>query len=54
MEHQAPGSSSTTTSARSSAAPHEDRGVWVVTAYGISGLVLFGILIYYFSTYITH
>jgi hypothetical protein len=33
---------------------HEGRGVWVLTAYGISGLVLFGVLIYYFSTYVTH
>ena len=28
------------------------RHVWVVTAYAISGLVLFGILAYYFSSYI--
>lgn len=34
-------------------AHHEGRGVWVLTAYGISGLALFGILLYYFSTYIT-
>jgi hypothetical protein len=25
----------------------------VLTAYGISGLALFGILIYYFSVYVT-
>jgi len=30
------------------------RSVWVLTAYGISGLALFGILLYYFSTYIAH
>jgi hypothetical protein len=33
---------------------HEGRGVWVLTAYGISGLALFGILLYYFSVYVTH
>jgi hypothetical protein len=33
---------------------HEGRGVWVLTAYGISGLALFGVLIYYFSVYVTH
>ena len=32
---------------------HEGRGVWVLTAYGISGLALFGILIYYFSVFVT-
>ncbi|MBV9572930.1 MAG: hypothetical protein JOY93_02660 [Acidobacteriales bacterium] len=31
----------------------EGRNVWVLTAYGISGLALFGILVYYFSTYVT-
>jgi hypothetical protein len=39
----------------SSQAPHhEGRGAWVLTAYGISGLALFGVLIYYFSVYVTH
>jgi hypothetical protein len=37
-----------------SAAHREGRGAWVLTAYGISGLVLFGVIIYYFSTYVTH
>jgi hypothetical protein len=32
----------------------EGRGAWVLTAYGISGLALFGILAYYFSDYIAH
>jgi len=32
---------------------HEGRGFWVLTAYGISGLALFGVLVYYFSTYVT-
>jgi len=43
---------STTTSTKAYA--REGRGVWVLTAYGISGLALFGILLYYFSTYVTH
>ena len=32
---------------------HEDRNVWVLTAYGASALALFGILAYYFSDFIT-
>jgi len=47
-------SSTTTTNLQSSAKPHQSRGIWVLTAYGVSGLVLFGILLYYFSTYVTH
>jgi hypothetical protein len=31
----------------------EGRGFWVLTAYGISGLALLGVLLYYFSTYVT-
>jgi hypothetical protein len=30
------------------------RSVWVLTAYGIGGLTLFGVLAYYFSSYIAH
>ncbi len=51
MEDQALTSSSASTSKTSM---RETRGVWVLTAYGISGLALFGVLIYYFSTYVTH
>lgn len=55
MEDQAPGASSTpAANSQSSRTQHEDRSVWVLTAYGISGLVLFGVLVYYFSMYITH
>lgn len=32
----------------------EGRGAWVLTAYGISGLALFGLLAYFFSDYIAH
>jgi hypothetical protein len=55
MEDRALGNSSATvTNSQSSSLPREGRGVWVLTAYGVSGLVLFGILLYYFSTYVTH
>ena len=43
--------SSTTTS---SMRKHEGRGAWVLTAYGISGLALFGVLAYFFSDFISH
>ena len=32
--------------------PKEDRNVWIVTVYTISGLALFGVLAYYISTYL--
>ena len=43
--------SSTTTSALKH---HEGRGAWVLTAYGICGLTLFGVLAYFFSDFIAH
>ena len=43
--------SSTSTSA---IRKHEGRGAWVLTAYGISGLALFGVLAYFFSDFISH
>jgi hypothetical protein len=42
--------SSTTTMTRKK----EGRGAWVLTAYGISGLALFGVLAYFFSDFISH
>jgi len=33
---------------------HEGRGAWVLTAYGISGLAIFGILAYFISDFIAH
>ena len=33
----------TTTSSQSVARPHEGRNVWVLTAYAVSGLALFGV-----------
>lgn len=50
MEDQAVNVSSAATT---SSFKREGRGAWVLTAYGISGLALFGILLYYFSTYVT-
>ena len=32
----------------------EGRGAWVLTAYGLSGLALFGVLAYFFSDFISH
>ena len=56
MEDRAPvvspteqSSTTTTTSIR-----YEGRGAWVLTAYGLSGLALFGVLAYFFSDYISH
>jgi hypothetical protein len=49
MEQQGPA----TSEVKSQSYKHEGRGFWVLTAYGISGLVLFGVLVYYFSTYVT-
>ncbi|HYA24724.1 MAG TPA: hypothetical protein VEF05_11230 [Terriglobales bacterium] len=47
-------SSTTVSSSQTSAIRREGRNVWILTAYGISGLALFGILVYYFSTYVAH
>lgn len=30
------------------------RTFWVLTAYGISGLALFGVIAYYFSDFVSH
>ncbi|MGB2602649.1 MAG: hypothetical protein WBC78_03585 [Candidatus Sulfotelmatobacter sp.] len=46
-------SSSTQSISRSSATTRfAGRGAWVLTAYGISGLALFGVLAYFFSDFI--
>ena len=60
MEDRAPVVSSTdieqssTTTTTSAIRKHEGRGAWVLTAYGISGLALFGVLAYFFSDFISH
>ncbi len=56
MEDRAPVSQvSQQTSPHSSRNRHfAGRGAWVLTAYGISGLALFGLLAYFFSDFIAH
>jgi hypothetical protein len=55
MEQRAAGNSPSNSPVANSSQTrhHEGRGAWVLTAYGISGLALFGVLIYYFSVYVT-
>jgi hypothetical protein len=54
MEDRAPGSSPAVShQSHSSVSKHfAGRGAWVLTAYGITGLALFGVLAYFFSDYI--
>ncbi len=54
MESRAPENSSTSvsTTANVKARPREGRNFWVLTAYGISGLALFGVLAYFFSDFV--
>lgn len=56
MEDRAPVVSPTEQSSTSisKSHQHEGRGAWVLTAYGISGLALFGVLAYFFSDFISH
>jgi len=55
MEDRAPDVSSSV-SQQSLSSPavrrREGRGAWVLTCYGISGLILFGLLAYFFSNFI--
>ena len=55
MEDRAPVVTSTEQSSTSTTHHHhEGRGAWVLTAYGICGLALFGVLAYFFSDFIAH
>jgi len=58
MEDRAPGVSSSVPqqsgSQPSAKKRFAGRGAWVLTAYGISGLALFGLLAYFFSDFIAH
>jgi hypothetical protein len=54
MEDRAPVVSPTEESSSSTTRKHEGRGAWVLTAYGICGLALFGVLAYFFSDFISH
>jgi hypothetical protein len=51
MQNRALGNSAPTNS-QAATTRHEGRHVWVLTAYAVSGLALFGVLIYYVSAYI--
>ncbi len=53
MEDRAPVVPSTEQSTPT-ATKHEGRGAWVLTAYGISGLALFGVFAYFFSDFVAH
>jgi hypothetical protein len=58
MEGRAPSISSneqsSTSTTNTSNRHFEGRGAWVLTAYGVSGLALFGVLAYFFSDFISH
>ena len=56
MEHRAPSSSAVSPAQGQTQRNNhcEGRGTWVLTLYGISGLALFGVLLYFFSTYVTN
>jgi len=55
LEHRATSNSAVSPTQTSTRETHcEGRGTWVLTAYGISGLAVFGVLLYFFSTYVTH
>ncbi|MGA8443008.1 MAG: hypothetical protein WB762_07395 [Candidatus Sulfotelmatobacter sp.] len=59
MEDRAPDVSSSATQPsfsppQASGRHFAGRGAWVLTAYGISGLALFGLLAYFFSDFIAH
>jgi hypothetical protein len=56
MESRAPEGMSSAVSPSTGTKSHarEGRNFWVLTAYGVSGLALFGILAYYFSDFVSH
>ena len=54
MEDRAPVVNSGVQQSTTTTRKHEGRGAWVLTAYGISGLALFGLLAYFFSDFISH
>jgi hypothetical protein len=54
MEDRAPVVPSAEPSTPIATKHYEGRGAWVLTAYGICGLTLFGVLAYFFSDFIAH
>jgi hypothetical protein len=53
MEDRAPVVSAAASQTKPTTKHHEGRGAWVLTAYGISGLALFGLIAYFFSDFIS-
>jgi hypothetical protein len=53
MEDRAPVVPAAASQTKPTTAHHEGRGAWVLTAYGISGLALFGLIAYFFSDFIS-
>jgi hypothetical protein len=54
QEQRATGTPAANANVQTSRIHREGRNVWILTIYGISGLTLFGVLAYYFSSYIAH
>lgn len=56
MDSRAPESTSSAVLPSNGAKSHplEGRNFWVLTAYGISGLALFGVLAYFVSDFVSH
>lgn len=55
MQSGAPDSKSSVVSASPDKSQKLDsRTFWVLTAYGVSGLALFGVIAYYFSDFVSH
>lgn len=51
QEQRATGTPAVNSNQPSSGIHREGRNVWILTIYGMSGLALFGVLAYYFSSY---
>lgn len=53
MDSRAQGTSAVSTSDSSAMVSREKcpRSMWILTAYSVSGLALFGVLAYYFASY---
>ena len=55
MQSGAPDSKSSVASpANAKSQKLDSRTFWVLTAYGVSGLALFGVIAYYFSDFVSH
>jgi hypothetical protein len=54
MEHRALDTpSSPAASTQDPESERDGRNIWILTAYGISGVALFAVLAYYFSAFLT-